>query len=784
MLATVVKIDLCKSKAFAAQKERNDPSVRTRTLDRLAAIAENCFPDGNIRYPQGTMYKADGDALWYIISRSAVALRGAIEFMQLWFQEALAGLPECRVFLDRGDIDSAVIAGGTELTGAVFENISVFEKGLPEGRVFLTRSVLEDTDPTMTKFSFVNTFVPRPGQTLELHSVDFLDPRTVPDSTLVHTLFVAHPAAAGARERVFELILLDFYGSTTGPTSLDAFITWAIERHYSIPPRVTLVSVANRSRYLTNVRPGEYEMPCDARAAITEARNIFVQAQNECLSSVAKGIQAVTSQADATEGVNLPVLVEDYLCAVFAEIRMMANYFRATETLFESGPETFGRYDYILQRQLDPRRLRYFEDWRRGFLTGLQDSAVASNVYIASVFHNVLATYYLNRAPVSAAWQVERLASRQIFLDTNVLYSRMVPAAHYHAMVSYFIDRLVSLGVKTRIFPITLLEYEESLAWVEKNIDRTGRPSADLIRKNPWLYQEYQLRKGKYLSSIAVCRQAHSLLKDVPVTEDRYDEIERILNEHNVQLHRGVRSLTDEEVDTLWVEHRNMMTSNRWDTMRYFEFIYQDFPPSVRRHDMTCIVTIADIAAATPPDALGPAVMFITVDSKLRRLRKRYPFILTPEQFLEYTLPYLFLADIPIEDADRFPNTLLAAQLGTLLVQRPPALAEVVRACLSEPEILKNPRKTFPTLSEDVAQALNTQRFRSLADAAQECSYEQKVEMSQEAAQVITAFVDDTRSATSVRDEVLHLKRELQERDQKIDKLHKTVKYWRHQARK
>ena len=225
------------------------------------------------------------------------------------------------------------------------------------------------------------------------------------------------------------------------------------------------------------------------------------------------------------------------------------------------------------------------------------------------------------------------------------------------------------------------------------------------------------------------------------------------------------------------------MTSNRWDMAKYFDFIYQDFPMSVKRHDMTCIVTISEIDKATPHDALGPAVMFVTVDSKLRRLRRRFSFILTPEQFLEFSLPYLFLADIPIEDADRFPNSLLSAQLGTLLVQRPPDLAEVVRACLNDPEILKDPRKTFPTLSEDVAKTLNDERFLKLARAANEITDDQKVEISADVAKAVDEITGEKRAESSLRDEIEALKQQLEAKEQKIDKLNKTVAYWRQQAR-
>ncbi len=165
----------------------------------------------------------------------------------------------------------------------------------------------------------------------------------------------------------------------------------------------------------------------------------------------------------------------------------------------------------------------------------------------------------------------------------------------------------------------------------------------------------------------------------------------------------------------MWGELQNWMTSNRWDLAQYWAFIYKEFPPEVKRHDMTCVANLARRSEEFPPDALGPRVMFLTVDSKLRRLRRHYSFITSPEQFLEFILPYSFLSDIPIVDAERFPNQLLAAQLGTLLVKRPPEGAEIIRAYFNNPTLAsKDAKETFSDLSENLAKALNADRFKRL----------------------------------------------------------------------
>jgi hypothetical protein len=188
MIATIIKIDLCKSKAFASQGERFNPSVRTRALSRLMTISQSCFPLSDLPYPKGSFYKADGDAVYYIIDKPSVGLRGVIEFMQSWYHQALPDYPECQVFLDRGYIEQIPVPGKTELTGKPFENISVFEKGLEERKIFLSGGVIESADQTMATFRFYQSVIPREGDSLKLYIVDSLDPRTIQDSSLIHAL--------------------------------------------------------------------------------------------------------------------------------------------------------------------------------------------------------------------------------------------------------------------------------------------------------------------------------------------------------------------------------------------------------------------------------------------------------------------------------------------------------------------------------------------------------------------------------------------------------------------
>lgn len=149
---------------------------------------------------------------------------------------------------------------------------------------------------------------------------------------------------------------------------------------------------------------------------------------------------------------------------------MMANYFRDTSQLFDMEPNELEKFDYVLRRHLPFNDARYFGDWRKAFVEGLRSTSGKENGYVAAVFHNVLATYYLNRSTKPSAYQANKLAERQLYLDTNILYALKVAASNYHEVVKYFIDRLSGLNIPIYVFPFTLAEYEKSLALTEQEV--------------------------------------------------------------------------------------------------------------------------------------------------------------------------------------------------------------------------------------------------------------------------------------------------------------------------
>jgi hypothetical protein len=781
-LLIVAKIDLVGSKAYAQAHEKQEPAIRAHTLKKLLEVSRRFFPAAESPYPAGSFYKADGDAVTYILESPSVALRSSIEFMQTWYHEAAAALPECRVFLDYGSLDRIVVPGKDELTGKPFENISVFEKGLNPGHIYLTRDVIDAADKTMAKFVFQTQSSPRPGDTLRIFRVDFLDPRTVRDSGLLHALFVAHPKATEARERLFELFAVERL-LETHEADIPGLIRWGREKGYPVPDSATLTSVVSRSSLIQQTAgdPPRFRIRDEARGQLDAARSAFTKSKAACINEVRDELASLVKINPTDEEVG--ALVEDYLCAIFSEIRMMANYFRSTGTLFSLGPDTFRRFDYVVRRHLHDHLRVDIEEARQSLVAAIKRCADARNEFIAAVFHNVLATYYLNRSTQASAYQEHKLRERRIFIDTNILYALKVAASNYHDLVVYFVERLAKLGVVLRMYPFSVEEYEHSLLRVEQGYRISG-PADWIIRTNPWLYQEFKLNPGKYLDSISVCRQEHSVSSEPSIEPKSYDAVDRSLRPMGIELERTFATFTKEETETIWSDLRNAMTSSSWSLERYWDFIYHPRPENVIRHDVMYVENVRRQAAGEGADEVGPRVILLTVDSKLLRLRKRYDFILSPEQFLEFMLPYLFLADIPILEGERFPNQLLAAQLGTLLVNRPPELADIVAACLRNPSLLdRDVLEAFPQ-ADRTARALNSDRLRRIIREGTGLSESDQAAVAKQTADLLRETERAQGQASEAKTEQQRLKEQLAAAEQRLEKLQRTVVYWREQARR
>lgn len=247
--------------------------------------------------------------------------------MQGWFNVRLPDVdrcPDCRIMIDRGDIRTVDTPAGDDFVSAAFENIAVAEKGLQSGSIYASRDVVDNCDRTLARFVSYSTAQPRPADKVEIYKVDFLDPRTTDDSSLLHALFVAHPQSQEARDRVLELFLLEYLLENKELRDFDAFNKWARGKSYSTLPKQKLEELCNDSTYVM-VKPGQtqisYTLTPDGLTTLEKARKEFVKARNECIHTVQLSITKQCGTSKATDQYDLPLIVEEYLCAIFSETR-------------------------------------------------------------------------------------------------------------------------------------------------------------------------------------------------------------------------------------------------------------------------------------------------------------------------------------------------------------------------------------------------------------------------------------------------------------------------------
>jgi len=222
---TIIKIDLCKSKIFSQEKEGEQPDIRKIALDKLLEITSEFFPYSNAKYPDGSFYKADGDAVFYILEKPTVAIRSSIEFMKKWYFEGFRkDFPECRIIIHRGDINITDVPGGKEVVGKAFEDISILEKKIGDGKIFVSENVRNKSDLTITKFVEYGHLSATAGKKIKLYFLAFDDPRTFQDDSLAHMLFIAHVESVETRSKIFRFFIIEYIIENERLSDLGEFV--------------------------------------------------------------------------------------------------------------------------------------------------------------------------------------------------------------------------------------------------------------------------------------------------------------------------------------------------------------------------------------------------------------------------------------------------------------------------------------------------------------------------------------------------------------------------------
>jgi hypothetical protein len=639
-------------------------------------VAASAFPDGTVEFPKGSFLQSRETSIYFVVRKPSVALRAAIEFMQGWHSFTSKNYPDSRTIIGQGVVHDAHNWRLVDIDEALWSQ-------LPSAGIYASEAVVDAVDPTMATFSLASQTGDAASR---LFRVEFEDPRTVRDSSLIPAFFVAHPSAHSVRVRLVELFLIEYMLEKGTLGALFEFEAWRKQRSYPEVSPSLIEDILKSSEYFQHTQDGKdrrYQLREDSRKQIEEERGSYDRAQRDCVDVVRASLRELTGSEVAADLTDLHILIEEYLSAVFLEVRLMANYMRRTDQVFDSATQTLRKYDHIINRRLQGLSDTASEAWRAGFIRGLKRAAETRNTYVAAIFHNVLATYYLNRSRRAARYQRERLKGRTVYIDTNVLYAARVVASSYHEVSRYLVKNLKELGFELRVFPFSIQEYESSLRSVDRGF-HDGVPDPWIVEINPWIYQEFKLNREAYLT-FSACREVHSITKNDAFSEDDYTRMEQELAPLGITIEREFELLPHDVIDTNWQELMSHMDSSSWDLDRWWEFRYSATTKSERtkEHDVLFVHNVQKKASMQGTDEFGPRVLLLTLDAMhLLRIRRAYPFIIGIRQCQEYFLPYLFLNDMPTKQIVEFPNQLLSAQLGMLLMKYRPKAIDIVESAL------------------------------------------------------------------------------------------------------
>lgn len=787
---TVIKIDLCKSKIFNREQEEEFPKIRSVALDKLLDISTKRFPYGDEEYPKGSFYRQEGDAVYFILEKPTVAIRSAIEFMKEWYYDGLRqSFPECKVIIHRGILEKTKTPAGDDFLGKAFEEIAAVEKSLDDGKIYVSDNVRKNADITITKFVYYGDIRVIKDDKVKLYYVAFSDPRTFKDDALAHLLFIAHKESAETRERIFSFFIVQYILEEGSLGDFVKFEDWSKEKGYPILPKEKIESLLeNRALF---VKGGPSELP---KFELAQGKiNEFLQAQNHYESEVKLAVQIVEEEIVkalgtkmAVKGFEIKKIMDEYLCGIFSEIRMIANYFRDTTSFYDSDAETFKRYDYILDRHLVDIDNDIANKWKAGFISGLKKLTEKESYYISAIFHNILAGYYLNRSLHSSSYQIEKLQKRNIFLDTNVLYSLRCRASNFHEKVKYFSDRLSAIGLNFKLYPFSVSEFENSLEKVETEYKKCPN-SYKLINWNPWLYQEFRANPHIYLNDISTCKLLFSVAKGKSVCEENFHKIQEELRKNNIALEISYETFSDKEKGILWENLRSIILSKTGDMEDYWGFSEKlDMQQEgVIEHDVNLMENVKKKYFELGEDDLGPIVLLITLDSKLLKCRKEYPFVISAEQFLEFMMPYLFLSEIPETNPNRFPNQILSAHLGIHTSYWKPNNKDIITMFFSDPSSFKQ-ECFFGHNIPIIAQTLSMDRFSKIVKNSENLPEDEQNKLAQMLAKKVEdEIIKKTENAfgshklKSLEEKLEKEKTEKEKYKAKSEKLRRTLKYYK-----
>lgn len=646
------------------------------TCHQLKTQLKLLFPDAEDEFPTGSLHSPSAGEFLVLVDKPTVALRSSIEFLKSWASR-VPTLPDCNVAIDYGDVHAEDWSRSLALEGSPISTVVNLASALQSGQIAVTETIKNRSDSTLVTFRAAGT-IPSGPQEERYYFVIYEDPRILQDTGLAHAIFIADQSAQAPRNKTIQaLAIAKLLEHELDLVTYETLRDWLADAGFPRIAAATLREILQGSHYLAEERSDNrvgITIRPEARIKLETYRSEYEDAKRAAISEVRDTLAGVLAipEATLTDAVRFDELVEEYLCAVFLEIRMMANYFKSTNSLFD-GLSISSEFDYVLKKHLPAlsNNLQQFAVFKKSFLQVLHKLAAREDAYLAAVFHNVLMLYYLNRNEKLVQGELQKLRDKQIYLDNNAFYSYLCQASNFHEFVFLVVSRLTAIGAAVKIFDCSLAEYHQSL---DSTMDKVRKNERGVLRDwrgrhQPWIWQEFQSRPSKYANEFEICVLKHKIEASVSDADPKAFEKRRAaLKEKErggIELEKLDPFKTREELGDVYAYVHTAKDSDDRAVNDAPALSAQDYFHDKVLHDANCIAAL-DSGACGNPHSFQK--IFLTCDFKLargihRKAGGRYDFVVTAREFYEFMMPYLFIGEGRAGGTET-PRVLLSSMLS------------------------------------------------------------------------------------------------------------------------
>lgn len=659
MYKAIIKIDACGSKEYVTSSKTFDPqSMRIELFSKICEIAKEVYPDSDKKFPEGSLYSGQGDCIYVLLDNPSYAIRATIDFLKKWY-EAISEYPDCRAVIDYDDVNVDNSVGRVEALSEALENVNIIEKNAGKGEIVVTKKIYELLK-TKNAYRFRESgFVEIKQRRIDIFKVDYENQRTVEEDYLVQTIFIADEKSELLRERSICLLVLNYLVARNKKIPLQEMIEQMTISEKIDIGKEKLLSLLNNNEMFT-IEKEEISINKEYLTKIETVREDYITSKNDCTEFIADEIGSAIGidKKYLLDSISLAPMIEKYLVSVFNEIKMVA-FFYNEKTDFYNRLKDISEFDSCLKKEYEVIRTLSTEEFslfKESFLKALAKLTNKNNTYIASIFHNILSNYYLNRNDRYLLNQINKLKQKKYYIDTNVLYSYLVTASHYNSITKYVIKKLLAFGIEIRIFDKSVSEYNESLKLALKAYTNNNNRVINSTYM-PWIAHEYNSHSIEYRNSFEYCIKLHSIKLDGTMEENKKELKKRhSLSLEILEPYKDKKEL-GELYDLVYSAKSSYLSS---------EALANRNPDSFEAkvlHDANCI----DFINESAEDITDASTLFVTCDFRLAYIRKKIgklaKFIITIEELYEYLLPYLLVNENIIQNPITVPNLLLASAI-------------------------------------------------------------------------------------------------------------------------